>query len=151
MTNEQERISNMTCDQLREYIGSLNLSIKSTFVRKVEKHEDKDGRGHFSWSVTVTNHTTGERHTLPFRMGLGYEQKKFPYNPIAPTLYDVLSSWVSDYQASEYNFLDFCDNYGYDSDSRKAERMYHGCCEEAREVVRVLGRDMLANLQYAGF
>lgn len=47
---------------------------------------------------------------------------------------DVLYSLLIDSDANEYTFEDWADNFGYDTDSRKAEQIYHACKENARKV-----------------
>lgn len=47
---------------------------------------------------------------------------------------DVLYSLIIDSDANDYTFEDWADNFGYDTDSRKAEQIYHACKENARKV-----------------
>lgn len=60
-----------------------------------------------------------------------------------PTAYDILSC-ITKYDP--YTFENFCADFGYDSDSRKAEKIYHACCREYAGVVRVFG-DVLEQLR----
>lgn len=53
-----------------------------------------------------------------------------------PTLYDVLSC-LQKYDCG--TFENFCDEYGYDTDSRSAERIYKGCVKEYNAVARLFG------------
>ena len=48
--------------------------------------------------------------------------------PVAPTAGSVLYSLLLDASGADENFYDWCDNYGYDSDSRKALATYEACC-----------------------
>lgn len=48
----------------------------------------------------------------------------------SPDLTDVLSCLLSDAQYAEYDFEEFCGDMGYDTDSRRAERI-HDACEQA--------------------
>jgi|SRR5215472_2608761 len=83
----------------------------------------------------VTLHYRGRRLTVPFFMG--------PANTREPTAADVLYCLVSD--ASSYEnatgFEDFCRDFGYDTDSRKAERIYRQLERQAPKVRRLLGED----------
>lgn len=47
---------------------------------------------------------------------------------------DVLYSLVIDSDAKDYTFEDWADNFGYDTDSRKGEQIYHACKKNARKV-----------------
>ena len=40
-----------------------------------------------------------------------------------------------------YNFIEFCDELGYDTDSRRALRVYNGCRRHHNAAVRVFGSD----------
>ena len=48
--------------------------------------------------------------------------------PVAPTAGSVLYSLLLDASGADENFYDWCDNYGYDTDSRKALATYEACC-----------------------
>ena len=72
----------------------------------------------------------------------------FAHSAIKPL--DVLYSLVSDARAGTETFDDFCSNYGYDTDSRKAYATWQQCQTGAREFLRVLGSsDLLTRLEEA--
>lgn len=54
--------------------------------------------------------------------------------PIAPSDYSVLACL---YLVWEDNFEDRCDSFGYDTDSKKAEVIYHKCIEQDRMLRRL--------------
>lgn len=60
-----------------------------------------------------------------------------------PTMYDVLVCLT---QSDPEDFEWFCSNYGYDTDSRKAEKIYHAVVKEWKAVERLFG-DILEELQ----
>jgi hypothetical protein len=72
------------------------------------------------------------------------EQRK-PLPP--PDILDVLHCLVSDSDAADYTFDDWCSSYGYDTDSRKAEATYSACRDIGRQLERMLGRENLAKLR----
>lgn len=49
------------------------------------------------------------------------------YVPTPPTLDDVLYCLISDAEAMEMGFEDWCDNFGYSTDSMKAMDTYRTC------------------------
>lgn len=53
-----------------------------------------------------------------------------------PTYYDVFSC-LQKYDCG--TFSDFCWSYGYDEDSRTAEKIYKACVKEYNAVVRLFG------------
>lgn len=58
---------------------------------------------------------------------------------------DVLYSLVSDSQAGNETFDDFCDNFGYDNDSIKASEIYRACQKNSKKV-----RTFIKDLDEAG-
>lgn len=59
----------------------------------------------------------------------------------APKLEDVLHSLLSDGEAAEYTFEDWASNFGYDTDSRKAEATYRACVDVGIRLRKLLGGD----------
>ena len=74
-----------------------------------------------------------------------FNQTKLP----PPPLTDVLYSLLLDGGAAEYSFEEWASNYGYDSDSRKAEATYNECRDIGRQLERMFTRDELAALREA--
>lgn len=70
--------------------------------------------------------------------GLGIKVKRIP-----PTLYDVLSCLT---KYNPYTFEDFCSEYGYDIDSRKAYKTFEAVREEWYNV-EALFDDVLEELR----
>lgn len=69
--------------------------------------------------------------------------------PVPPSAASVLHSLLLDSRAIDQSFLDWCDEYGSDSDSRKALAMYEACCESGRkmrELFTSAQRETLSNL-----
>jgi hypothetical protein len=61
-----------------------------------------------------------------------------------PTAYDVLAG-VTKYDPGR--FEDFCADFGYDTDSREAERTYHAVCDEYRKVRSFFTSDEMTELE----
>lgn len=83
-----------------------------------------------------------------------YEAVHSPRNrwkPIpAPVLRDVLYSLCMDAEALDYSdFEEWADNFGYDTDSRKAERTYQACIAIGLKLRNMLGDANLAQLREA--
>jgi len=83
----------------------------------------------------VTLRYQGRQLTVPFYMG--------PANDHEPSAGDVLSCLIMDACSYENatDFEDFCRDFGYDTDSRKAERIYKALEVQAPKVRRFLGDD----------
>lgn len=71
--------------------------------------------------------------TIPFSMGKGHNGK-------APDLPNVLDCLASDSAGIETagSFEDWASEYGYDTDSRKAERTFRACQRQADKLKRFL-------------
>jgi hypothetical protein len=62
------------------------------------------------------------------------DQLKKVSKPKPLNIDDILYSLVLDSQASLETFDDFCDNFGYDNDSIKANEIYKACQKNAKKV-----------------
>jgi hypothetical protein len=71
---------------------------------------------------------------LFFSMGKGIEHK--------PRAIDVLECLKSDILTDETSFREFCDNFGYDTDSRMAEETYKYIIEQTVKLKKWLGLEL---------
>jgi hypothetical protein len=74
--------------------------------------------------------------TTPFGMGRALCRE--------PTAEDVLQSLLSDASSADESFEDWCGEYGYDTDSRKAERTYQQVQTQTAKLRAFLGDDFEA-------
>ena len=66
----------------------------------------------------------------------------------APLLRDVMYSLLADYPVIDYgSFESWASDYGYDTDSRKAEQTYRACLDNALQLRAALGDSVIAELQ----
>ena len=110
--------------------------IKLTFIGdpiyKLYFADDKEQRYVFRCKLT----RGGKSYTFDFGQSIisGAEE---------PTLYDVLTCL----QKNEVgDFENFCGDFGYDEDSRKAEKIYKAVCKEFEAVDRLFS-DIIEELQ----
>jgi hypothetical protein len=66
--------------------------------------------------------------------------------PKAPHAADVLYNLLLDSSAMQMSFDEWCDDYGYDNDSRKAEGIFDTCRVNARALAEVIRADVRAAL-----
>jgi hypothetical protein len=79
-------------------------------------------------------HPSGRTLETQFSHGLGYNPDDIP------AAADVFDCLVSDADAIDFDtFEDWAREYGYDTDSRKAERDYHACRKTADQLLTFLG------------
>lgn len=69
--------------------------------------------------------------------------------PAPPHPADVLHSLILDSSAVGQSFESWCSDYGYDSDSRKAEAAYRACQQNADKLARIFNGNDIAALQTA--
>lgn len=66
----------------------------------------------------------------------------------APAIDDVLYCLVSDASVMDCRgFEEWVADYGYDTDSRKAEAIYRDCLEQSKNLYRVLGQESVKALE----
>jgi hypothetical protein len=79
--------------------------------------------------------------TTYFSMGYGHKGAK-------PEAVDVLSCLANDAAGVENagGFEDWCAEYGYETDSRKAERIYKTCIHQSKRLRQFLGGEAYEQL-----
>jgi hypothetical protein len=71
-------------------------------------------------------------------------------NPIMPDPCSVIHSLLLDGDAIDYmSFEDWAANFGYDTDSRKAETIYRACLDTGLKLRNMFGEDLLQQLRDA--
>lgn len=78
--------------------------------------------------------------TLPVRGAIGAAVAG-GVEPNEPTARDVLESLQLDARAGAGSFEDFCSDLGYDSDSRKAEKIWEACRDTRDRLREFFGAD----------
>lgn len=90
-------------------------------------------------------------YSVPYYIGTGHRKPqrkswdKTP-RPVAPTAASVLHGLLLDASAGDDSFADWCDNYGYDTDSRKALETYLACQETAQKLAQLFTAEQRATL-----
>lgn len=118
-------------ETLPHFVARLKITAKADMV------DSGPVPGHDDWQADhykVTLRYARRQLTTMFYQGYGHHGKY-------PKATDVLSALISDarsYYDAE-GFDDWCAELGYDSDSRKAERIYKTCAREAKRLQRFLG------------
>lgn len=115
---------------LAEFIERHGVKMTATTTDH-NPHMDND-RQMDHWRCTLT--CGGRRMVLTFSKGMGHHGKP-------AELREVLSCIAMDTAGVENarDFADWCSEYGYDTDSRKAERTYRQCTRQAASLKRLLG------------
>ena len=94
--------------------------------------------GSFHWLCTLT--CNGRKMAVPFTQGSAHQKSGKPTPPELDSVLDCLAGDASGYDNSR-DFEDWCSEYGYDTDSRKAEKTYRAIGEQAKKLRHLLGED----------
>jgi hypothetical protein len=69
---------------------------------------------------------------------------------VKPSVVDVLACVGMDAQALHMTFDDWASDYGYDTDSREAERTWRACGDNARKALKFMDHKTLSAIQELG-
>lgn len=120
--------------ELRKLCAKLKIVAAVKYGNNV-RHEEGDDwrRTAHPWTVTLRRRDGDQRRTLtvPFWTGSAWTEE--------PDAADVLSALASDARSGDMTFGEFCSEFGYDEDSRKAESTWRACKALAPRVRRFLG------------
>jgi hypothetical protein len=145
----------------RDFCEKHGITISATLEGKREqKPTSKDGKpwAHFLWRCTLTrSDARAGKLEQEYRMGLahvhttrrameslGIEKKTAPTPPKAE---DVIDSLIMDASAIGQTFDDWASEFGYDTDSRQAEKVFHECQDAGARLLKFLGRELFDDLQ----
>lgn len=100
-----------------------------------------------SWIIMFNNEKFDYYTGIGHRKFIQERWNRNVYARVAPTPARVLYSLVMDASAGQELFADFCDNFGYDSDSIKALKVYEACQGIALQMRKVFNSTLLAEIE----
>lgn len=137
--------------------GELFLTATETTLEIVEAVPQKtpiwakDGKHGINYSVTLKNQHG--QYTFDFWGSIADREKvanayargarNRVKEMVKPNAYNILTAL---HTMSEDNFEDFCSAFGYDTDSRLAEKTYNACMEQDNHMRRLFDRGELEAL-----
>ncbi len=136
-----------------QYLGQINLDAWECDQWRVTIGQGKD--------TFSTMYHTGLGHRKvkkgaympnpPFRQGtMAYESwAKVNIVPVKPDNKGIMFSLLMDSSAQDYNFNDYCAEYGYENDSIKSLNIYKSCMETGENLRKVFSRDTLSRMKTA--
>ena len=126
---------------VQSFADQIGLSCDVEWVSENPNMGDMPrGSNHFEVTLTRDN---DQEMACYFSMG--------PALCREPEAVEVLDCLISDSRGVlNEGFEDWADNYGYDSDSRKAEKTYLVCREQAEKLEVFLGDDFDSALEVEG-
>lgn len=106
----------------------------------------------FHYSVTLKYKDKSAR--FEYKCGLGHcKHRQFislgfvRFAPILPSAADVVNSCLMDSDACSMSFAQWCDELGYDTDSRQALKTYEACQENGDKLFSILPRELCVELR----
>ena len=139
----------MTTQHAQSTFDIESLPVKITYVGQT-KRDDWDCD---QWRVEITykNARGSGFWTTDYFTGLGLRHKPkqawLDARPVKPTIASVLHSLFLDASAADYNFADWCDEYGYSDDSIKALNIYKQCLDVAAHLRKAFDADTRSAIQ----
>lgn len=126
---------------MNEFVKRNNIKIN------VEWAERNPNMIEDAWSKTANHYKTTlkkdkKQLTVYFSMGSALTEE--------PTAEEVLNSLAIDGSVylNNNSFEDFCSDFGYDEDSRTAEKTYNTIIKQAEKTEKFLGKELFNQLVY---
>jgi hypothetical protein len=120
--------------QATDFLQSSNTSFNASYkTHGLYFPDDKMSRD--IWYITLKN--SQHRYRFTFGQSINNAGK-------APTEYDVLAC-LTKYEPG--TFENFCGDFGYDTDSRTAERTYKAVCKEWENIEKLFSESELEQLR----
>jgi len=141
--------------QLSEALKKVAAIASSTYLgEETEKYSQGSGTYKVNkWKVELS--FQGRRYTCPlYKTGEGLRKKKYSFNsklgqwgnfPVAgsnhPDVADVIHCLITDTHCGMMAFDEYCSEFGLDTDSRAAFKVWEQCVETAGPFRRFLGSE----------
>lgn len=134
MTTETEQKT------LADFIGEHSITMTVESADSNPHMENSDNMDH--WRCKLVNRSRKTRMTLIFSKGMGHHGAE----PRIEEVLDCLASDGSGVENSRGNFSEWCDEYGYDADSRRAERTFNATVKQTDKLRNLLGEEAFEEL-----
>ena len=142
---ENEKLNDKSLPLLVEWLKNS----RAVYLRTSK--EDKVERDHYSLIVDIpkseafiTNYSEGEGLRIVKKFSNGVKE-----NMKSPSCVGMLWCLVSDasYVENCTEFADFCSEFGYNEDSRKAEGIFKECCKTLKALNKMFSHEELETLK----
>jgi hypothetical protein len=128
---------------LDQFIAEQQLEMSVLPVRRNPHMSGDQLPRNFECTITMRGRGYHEPMTVYFSQGSAHKKR--------PTLAEVLDCLASEASGVDNarSFEDWAGEYGYDTDSCKAERTYHICEKQAQDLKALLSQDAYNQLLYS--
>lgn len=126
------------CEEFKISVTHKDKTISYKFYNSVMEREISDILANEIYTINWSQ-TKQYLKTRPLKMWGGYDEdlkssKTLEYARIKHLLYSVLNCFALDKETETESFKFFCDNFGYDEDSIKAEKIYKAVLEMKAKI-----------------
>lgn len=123
--------------QAENFLKKHNLKFRTTY-KKYGPYFAGEAVSRSIYTCTISGKGRG-RYTCSFGASVNMTM-----NNEEPTAYDLLTSIT---KSDPYTFEDFCSEYGYDEDSRAAEKVYKAVVKDWAKVERFFTLEEIEEMQ----
>jgi len=121
----------------KDEIFNLDISSRLSNGQVHFPFDSEDNLWHNEYTVTVKNNENGERTSFKwYGSAKDYEDDVIEMSDFNMK-YAVADFFDSAYETYDSSFEDWADTYGYDTDSRNAERMYKGHLSQTKQAKKL--------------
>ena len=134
-SNVSEYLKNNRIEYTITYIGETNKGdwmCDSWYINIIKLHHNTDSHKH------------AVIECFEYFTGLGHRKNN---KPARPHITGVIYSILIDSKAYNMCFEQWVDEFGYDTDSRKAEKLYQQCIQNAQKVYSVFSSKQIEELE----
>lgn len=125
-----------------EFIQKHQLEIATLPIFQ-NPHQPKWDADHYQVKITQVGKGHPKSMVLFFSKGFGHRKGRLPTKP---SLIEVINCLKVDVSTLDYNFEEWCESLGMDSDSLTSLQTYKAQTETAKSLRHLLGRDGLNEL-----
>jgi hypothetical protein len=119
----------------------VEMRVSSIIKRSDDTADFGPGATHWNCFIRRVGHGAGKKDGFSIEYSMGSAHRGLP------KLLDVFGCLLSDSGSTDQPFEDWADELGYDSDSRKAERIYNACKATAEKLAKLFSASELNDLR----
>ena len=125
-----------TMGTMADFVARHNIKIACEWADRNPHMPDWNDANHYKCKLTMGR----KQMTVYFSQGYGVSHE--------PEVVDVLNCLADDSAgvSNARSFEEWAEEYGYDTDSRKAEKTYNVCVKQAARLLSFLGEDLYNEL-----
>lgn len=117
----------MQPQKIQDFVKFLDITLKLTRVDENKNNPEWKDANHYKATIKCGN----TRQSFYYSQGYGIKED--------PKIENILDCLAMDASYDLSSFENFCSEFGYDSDSRKAYKIYKACINNTNKLQKLLG------------